>query len=110
MHTALSLVALAASVACACATTSGMRGRIVDCQTQSPVEGADVQLASPSTGTSWEAVQTAGDGSFTFDVPQAARNAPLTVTAVKSGYQSAQKTFPAVPGSPPDVCVAPTLR
>jgi hypothetical protein len=103
------VVLLGLSLSSACATT-GMRGRIVDCQTQSPVEGADVQLASRSTGTSWEAVQTAADGTYAFDVTGPAKTAPLTVTAVKHGYQSAQKTFPSVPATTPDVCIAPTLR
>jgi hypothetical protein len=103
------VVLVGLSLLAACATT-GMRGRIVDCQTHSPVEGADVQLSSPSTGTSWEAVQTATDGTFAFDVTGPAKTAPLTVTAVKHGYQSAQKSFPSVPGAAPDVCMAPTLR
>jgi hypothetical protein len=87
-----------------------MRGRVIDCQTQSPVEGADVQLASPETGASWSAVQTASDGSFAFDLPREAKTAPLTLTAAKSGYRSAQKRYPSPPGAAQDVCVAPTLR
>lgn len=94
----------------ACANTSRLRGRVVDCQTQSPVEGADVQLESPGTGTRWDAVQTAGDGSFAFDVQQPSTTVPLSLTAAKSGYRSAEKRYPALPGGPQDVCLAPTLR
>lgn len=97
-------------VLAACASTSRLRGRVVDCQTQTPVEGADVQLRSPGTGTTWDAVQTASDGSFAFDVKQPSASGPLNLTAVKSGYRSAEKTYPALPGSAQDVCLAPTLR
>ncbi|HEX8790820.1 MAG TPA: carboxypeptidase-like regulatory domain-containing protein [Polyangiaceae bacterium] len=101
----LTLVALAG-----CMNTSRLRGRVVDCQTQSPVEGADVQLASPSTGLKWEAVQTASDGSFAFDVQREAKGASLNLTAVKDGYRSTEKSYPALPGTAQDVCLAPTLR
>jgi hypothetical protein len=93
-----------------CVNTSRLHGRIVDCQTQSPVEGADVQLTSPASGASWNAVQTASDGSFDFDVPREAKGAALTLTAVRSGYRSAQKTYPSLPPAAQEVCVAPTLR
>jgi hypothetical protein len=93
-----------------CMNTSRLHGRVVDCQTKSPVEGADVQLTSPASGASWNAVQTAGDGTFDFDVPEDAKGSALSLTAVKHGYQSAQKTYPSLPGSAQDVCVAPTLR
>ncbi|HTQ48358.1 MAG TPA: carboxypeptidase-like regulatory domain-containing protein [Polyangiaceae bacterium] len=94
----------------ACMNTSRLHGRVIDCQTQSPVEGADVQLTSPASGASWSAVQTAGDGSFAFDVPREAKGSALTLTAVKSGYRSSQTTYPSLPGAAQEVCVAPTLR
>jgi hypothetical protein len=93
-----------------CVNASQLHGRVVDCQTQSPVEGVDVQLTSPGSGASWDAVQTASDGTFAFDVPREAQGARLSLTAVKHGYRSAQKTYPSLPGSAQDVCVAPTLR
>ena len=105
-----SVLVLALCVTASCANTSRLRGRVVDCQTQSPVEGADVQLKSPSTGTTWDAVQTAGDGSFAFDVQRPSAGAPLSLTAVKSGYRSSEKTYAALPGGVQDVCLAPTLR
>lgn len=93
-----------------CANASRLHGRVIDCQTQSPVEGADVQLKSPSTGTTWDAVQTAGDGSFAFDVQKQPAAGPLDLTAVKSGYRSAEKAYPSLPHGGQDVCLAPTLR
>lgn len=101
---------LALTIITACANSSRLHGRVVDCQTQSPVESADVQLKSASTGTTWDAVQTASDGSFAFDVPKEAKNAALSLTAVKSGYRSTERTYPSLPGAAQDVCVAPTLR
>lgn len=92
-----------------CAATQ-LHGRVIDCQTQTPVEGADVQLSSPDTGVSWSAVRTAGDGTFAFDVPRDSKKAPLRLTAVKSGYRSAEKAYPSLPRSAQDVCIAPTLR
>jgi len=89
---------------------SRLHGRVIDCQTQSPVEGAEVQLKSPGTGSTWEAVQTAGDGSFALDVQRDAKEAPMTLTAVKSGYRSVEKAYPALPGGTQDLCLAPTLR
>jgi hypothetical protein len=100
---------LALTLVTGCATTQ-FRGRVLDCQTQTPVEGADVQLASPETGASWNAVQTARDGSFAFDVPRDSKGAPLRLTAVKSGYRSAEKPYSSLPGTTQDVCIAPTLR
>ena len=38
------------------------------------------------------------------------KDAALTLTAVKSGYRSSQKTYPSLPGAAQEVCVAPTLR
>ncbi len=101
---------LALTIIAACANSSRLHGRVVDCQTQSPVEGADVQLKSPATGTTWDTVETASDGSFAFDVQREAKGAPLNLTAVKSGYRSAEKAYPALPGGAQDVCLAPTLR
>jgi hypothetical protein len=107
---ALLLFLLIVLALAACANTSRLRGRVIDCQTQSPVEGADVQLKSPSTGTTWGAVETASDGSFAFDVQQPSTAGALNLTAIKSGYRSAEKTYPALPGGVQDVCLAPTLR
>ena len=101
----LMLLALAA-----CVKTNQLRGRVVDCATSSPVDGADVQLMSKATGTSWDAIQTAGGGEFAFDLQAPASQVPLTLTAVKKGYQSAQKTFTSVPSGTEIVCIAPTLR
>lgn len=35
---------------------------------------------------------------------------PIKLVAVKSGYQSAEKTFATIPGETPDVCLRPTKR
>jgi hypothetical protein len=106
MRQAWPLILLAAA---ACAKTTQLHGRVVDCATSSPVDGADVELTSKATGTSWEAIQTTSGGQFAFDVQQPASVVPLTLTAVKKGYQSAQKTIPDVSGTQ-EVCIAPTLR
>jgi hypothetical protein len=93
-----------------CAKTAQLHGRVVDCATSSPVDGADVQLTSKATGASWEAIQTTGDGQFAFDVQDPRGVGPLTLTAVKSGYRNGQKTFPTMPSGTEEVCIAPTLR
>src|SRR5215471_15314889 len=102
MHRWLPILALCGVAACVNTNTSRLRGRVVDCHTQTPVEGANVQLTAPETGASWNSVETADDGSFAFDMPLEARGARLTVTAEKSGYQSAQKTYPSVPAGAQD--------
>jgi hypothetical protein len=101
---------LALLAAISCAKSSQLHGRVVDCATRSPVEGADVQLTSNATGASSEATQTASGGEFAFDLQAPSGVAPLTLTAVKTGYQSAQKTYSTVPHGTQEVCVAPTLR
>ena len=104
----------AAMVAALAAATTGcvkpqIRGRITDCRSSSPVEGADVQLTSKAPDFAWEAVQTGGDGAYSFEVGDPQRALPVTLTAAKHGYQSTQKSYSAMPG-PEDVCMQPFLR
>src|SRR5215471_2488733 len=82
-----------------CVRSGQLRGRVLDCNTQLPVDDADVQMASKSTGTNWDAVKTAAGGQFAFAVPQGTSVVPLTVTAAKEGYRDGQKTFPTMPDS-----------
>jgi hypothetical protein len=96
--------------AAACVKAQTLHGRIVDCQTQSPVEGADVQLSSQAEGASWNLASTGSDGAFAFEVRNPAAMTPLSLMAVKKGYRSAQKTFDTLPGDAQDVCMPPTLR
>jgi hypothetical protein len=108
------LVLFAAMAAALAAATTGcvkpqVRGRITDCRLSSPVEGADVQLTSKAPDIAWEAEKTGSDGAYSFEVTDPKLALPVTLTAVKHGYQSAQKSYSAMPG-PEDVCMQPMLR
>jgi hypothetical protein len=99
------------AVACAsCGPQHYLRGRVVDCQTSSAVEGADVQLASQARDVVWPAEQTGTDGKFEFSRTNATNATPLTLTVAKKGYQSAQKIYSVSPSAGEDVCLRPTLR
>jgi hypothetical protein len=108
------LVVFAAGATVLAAATTGcvkpqIRGRITDCRVSSPVEGADVQLTSKAPDVAWEAVQTGGDGAYSFPVDDPRLALPVTLTAAKHGYQTTQKSYSAMPG-PQDVCMQPILR
>jgi hypothetical protein len=73
------------------------------------VEGADVQLTSKAPDIAWEAEKTGSDGAYSFQIDDPKLALPVTLTAVKHGYQSTQKSYSAMPG-PEDVCMQPMLR
>ena len=88
---------------------SYIRGRVTDCRDSSPLEGADVQLTAQAAGAQWPAQRTEADGAYSFKVGDRGLM-PVTLTAVKSGYQSVQKTYDSVASSPQGVCMRPTKR
>jgi hypothetical protein len=108
MRQAMRAVLMAACAACA--TQHYVRGRVVDCQTSSPVEGADVQLTAQARDVPWPAEQTGTDGTFEFSATNTKGVMPLTLTVAKKGYQSAQKVYSVLPSKDEDVCIRPTLR
>ena len=96
-------------LACSACVSSSLRGRVTDCRDSAPLEGADVQLTTQAPGVAWNAQQTGSDGAYTFNVED--RGAlPVTLTAVKRGYQTVQKTYSATPSNMQDVCMRPTKR
>jgi hypothetical protein len=98
------------ALACTQCAASYVRGRVTDCRDSSPLEGADVQLASGASGAQWSPEETGSDGAYAFQVAGARSVVPVTLTAVKKGYQSVQKTYDAVPAGAEDVCLQPTIR
>jgi hypothetical protein len=88
---------------------SYIRGRVTDCRDSSPLEGADVQLTAQAAGAQWPAQRTEGDGAYSFKVDDKGLM-PVTLTAVKSGYQTAQKNYDSFSSSPQEVCMRPTKR
>lgn len=98
-------------LSCAACTASTLRGRVTDCRDSSPLEGADVQLTTEAPGMAWPAQQTGSDGAYAFQVESKGVGVtPMTLIAVKSGYQSAEKPFATIPGAALDVCLRPTKR
>ena len=96
-------------LACAACTASYLRGRVTDCRDSSALEGADVQLTTQAPGVTWPAQQTGSDGVYAFQVGNK-DVAPVSLVAVKAGYQSTEKTFASVTGGTQDVCLRPTRR
>jgi hypothetical protein len=97
------------AVASAACVSSTLRGRVTDCRDSSPLEGADVQLTTQAQGVEWIAQQTGSDGAYAFKVDDKSVM-PITLTAVKGGYQSVQKTYDSMPNAGQDVCLRPTKR
>lgn len=97
---------LLASPAC---MASSLRGRVTDCRDSTPLDGADVQLTAQAGGTVWPAQHTGGDGAYAFQVDDKG-GVPVTLIAVKPGYQSAEKTYSSIPSAAQDVCLRPTKR
>jgi hypothetical protein len=89
---------------------SYVRGRVTDCRDSSPLEGVEVQLTSRTSGVSWTALQTGGDGAYTFQVDKAHDVLPVTLTVAKQGYRATQKVYTSVPPGAEDVCMQPTMR
>jgi len=99
------------ALACTQCAASYLRGRVTDCRDSSPLEGADVQLVSSGApGTQWSPEETGSDGAYAFQVAGAKSVVPVTLTAVKKGYRSVQKTYDVVPAGAGDVCLQPTMR
>jgi hypothetical protein len=87
-----------------------IHGQITNCRGTTPLEGADVQLTTRAPGAEWQPEQTGSDGSYAFDVGHDTSVLPVTLTAAKKGYQSAEKVLSAVPAGATDVCLQPTIR
>jgi len=101
--------ALGISPAASGCAGSFVRGRITDCRDSAPLAGADVQLTSRSPDAAWSAAQTGSDGAYGFQIEEATRVMPVTLTATKHGYGTVQRKYSAVPVSE-DVCLQPTIR
>lgn len=81
--TIVALLALAVA-APAAAATSRLAGRVIDTDTQRPIEGALVELANVSGGQGFHRDRTDGRGAFTLDDVSSDRYYALTVSA--DGY------------------------
>jgi hypothetical protein len=95
------------ALAASCATASTWRGKVVDCKTTQPIAGADVQLVVGANASSMSGVTTS-DGTFAFAAPGVGKDETAAVTVTKHGYQAAQASLGAAPGSADAVCLAPT--